>query len=86
MSYDEDVIERVLSSLRGQKKAAIHGARQMAVESITNFLSVIDKHMDLLHMSRTGLMKAREVCRVADIKELEQTLEAVKVIIKTLSD
>jgi len=84
MSYDEEAIEEILSRLRGEGKAAIHGGRQAAVESISTMLSLVEREMQLLKQCQEGLMKAREVAKVANVEQLEQVLEAVKVIVTTL--
>ena len=84
MSYDEEAIEDLLSRLRGEGKAAILGGRQAAVESITTVLKLVDRDTRILKQCREGLMKAREVAKVANVEQLEQVLEAVKVIVTTL--
>jgi len=84
MSFDEEAIEDLLSRLRGQGSAAIHGGRQAAVESIGIMLSLVEREMQLLKDCREGLIKAREASRVANVDQLEQILEAVKVIVTTL--
>lgn len=84
MSYDEDPVDEILAYLRAQGSAALYGGRQMAVESITTVLKLVDREMKLLTETREGLIKAREVAKVANIEQLEQCLEAVKVIVETL--
>jgi len=84
MSYDEEPIENLLSRLRGAEKAAIHGGRQAAVESISTVLSLVEREMQLLKVAEGGLIKAREASKVANVDQLEQILEAVKVIVTTL--
>lgn len=84
MSYDEDRIENLLSRLRGAETAAIHGGRQAAVESISTVLKLVERDTEILKQCQEGLMKAREVAKVANVEQLEQVLESVKVIVTTL--
>ena len=84
MSYDEDPIEEILSRLRGEGTAAVLGGRQSAVDAITTVLKLVDRDTKILKQCREGLMKAREVAKVANVDQLEQVLEAVKVIVTTL--
>lgn len=79
-----DPIDDLLSRLRGKEKAAIIGGRQAAVEAITTVLSLIEREIKLLTECREGLMMARENSKVANVEQLEQILEAVKVIVRTL--
>lgn len=84
MSYDEDPVEEILAYLRALGSAALHGGRQMAVESITTVLKLVDREMDLLVKCRNGLWRARETSKIANVEQLEGILKAVKVIVETL--
>ncbi len=86
MNYDESAwkIDDVLSLLRGGEQAMLLGARQQAVESITAALELVDRDLAIIAEAKEGLIKAREVARVANVEQLEQCVSAVKVIVEAL--
>lgn len=86
MSYDEGAwkIDDVLSLIKGSEHAMILGARQQAVEAITTVLKLVDRDLGIITEAKGGLIKAREVARVANPEQLEQCLDAVKAIVEAL--
>ena len=86
MSYKEKgwKLDDLLSDLRAGEKVAILSGRQAAVDAISSVLQLVDKDTEILKQCQEGLMKSREVAKVANAEQLLQTLEAVKVIMSVL--
>lgn len=86
MSYKEKgwKLDDLLSDLRAGEKVAILSGRQAAVDAISSVLQLVDRDTEILKQCREGLIKAREVAKVANPDQLLQTLDAVKVIVTAL--
>ena len=86
MSYKEKgwKLDDLLSDLRAGEKVAILSGRQAAVDAITSVLQLVERDTKMLKDCQEGLIKAREVAKVANPNQLLQLLDSVKVIVATL--
>jgi len=86
MSYKEKgwKLDDLLSDLRAGEKVAILSGRQAAVDAITSVLQLVERDTKMLKDCQEGLIKAREVAKVANPDQLLQLLDSVKVIVATL--
>lgn len=86
MSYEERdwKLDDLISDLKAGEKVAILGGRQAAVDAINSILRLVDREREMLNECKEGLIRAKEVAKVADADQLLELLDAVKVIVTIL--
>jgi hypothetical protein len=74
----DDVIKRVLGTIRGMEQASIVETRQASVDAITSMVTAIEMKMNFFAEAKDILLLFKERCRSANLEQLEEIMKAVQ--------